>query len=521
MSQIVRERPPDSEAKTGGGLDGLDGGPSIDTSAILDRIWRFFISMRTGLWLILGLGLLSLVGTLLEQAPAGMAADPAAYASWLTRMNLRYGGWTTVFDKLGFFGAFTSVWFKGIMVLLTTSVLACSVNRAPRLWKVATHPRTRMGETFFTHAPLRATIVVPTEPDDTLDDLRGVLKSYRFRTIDDPDDEGSLNLYADRFRWGPFGTVVAHLSFVLILVGFAVSATTGFKDNSVTIAVGSTVQVGHGTGLSIKANAFNDAYYENGSASDYASELVLYKNGAKVLAETIRVNHPMRYDGVSIYQSYFGTAAAMLVKDAAGKTVYQDSVPLQWQSNDGKHSIGEFAMKSQGIGVLVIEAASGENDPAIKAGQVQLEIDKDGQKNPLATIVVDQGKPTTIGGLTYTFERPRQFTGLSVARDSGATFVWLGSALLVIGLYMVFFFPLRRVWVRVRKTSGGSEVLFASTMRKDSAFASQFQQLVEDIQLDAPQLDEMVGDNQLDAPQLHQTVDDNQLDGSPSSTTEK
>jgi len=518
MSQIVHERPPEADADADQGLDGLDGGPSINASDILDRVWRFFISMRTGLWLILGLGLLSLIGTLLEQAPPGMSADPAAYAGWLTKMHLRYGGWTTVFDKLGFFAAFTSIWFKGIMVLLTTSVLACSINRAPRLWKLAVHPRTRMGESFFAHAPLRATVVVPTGPDETLDDVRTVLGSYHYRTIQDPDDQG-LNLYADRFRWGPFGTVMAHLSFVLILVGFFVSATTGFKDNSVTIAVGSTVQVGHGSGLAIKANAFNDAYYEDGSPSDYASELVLYKNGVQVLAETIRVNHPMRFGGVSIYQSYFGTAAAMLVKDAAGKTVYQDSVPLQWQSNDGKHSIGEFIMKSRGLSVLVIDAASGETDPNIKAGQVQLEVDQDGKKDPIATIVVDQGKPTTIGGLTYTFERPKQFTGLSVARDTGAPFVWLGSALLVVGLYLVFFFPLRRVWIKVRKTSEGSEVLFASPMRSDSAFAPQFQQLVDDIQLGGSPSSTTDDDESDGSPSS--TTDDNQLDGTPSSTTEK
>jgi len=480
MSQIVHTRPPESDSDEA--LDGLDSGASINTSDILDRIWRFFISMRTGLWLILGLGLLSLIGTLLEQAPAGMAADPQAYAGWLTRMNLRYGGWTTVFDRLGFFAVFTSIWFKAIMVLLTTSILACSVHRAPRLWKLAVHPHTRMGETFFTHAPLRAGVQVPSGPDAALDDVRTVLGSRRYRVVSDPDGDG-LNLYADRFRWGPFGTVVAHLSFVLILVGFFLSATTGFKDNSVTIPVGSTVQVGHGTGLAIKATAFNDAYYEDGSPSDYASQLVLYKNGAQVLAETIRVNHPMRFGGVSIYQSYFGTAAAMLVKDAAGKTVYREAVPLQWQSDDGKHSIGQFNMKSRGLSVYVIDSASGQVDPDIKAGQVQLEVNQDGKKVPIATQVVDQGKATTIGDLTYTFERPRQFTGLSVAKDTGAIFVWLGSALLVIGFYMVFFFPLRRVWVRVRKTSGGSEILFASTMRRDSAFEPQFHQLVTDIQL--------------------------------------
>src|SRR5450759_4941800 len=198
MSQDLHTRPAENGARES--LDGLDsgGGPSVSTSDVTDRIWRFFISMRTGLWLILTLGLLSLVGTLLAQAPAGMTADPAAYTSWLASIHSKYGGWTPVLDKLGLFSVFSSIWFKGITVLLATSILACSVNRAPRLWKLAFHPRTRMGETFFTHAPLRTSIPMSAGPDTAADNVRKVLASHHFRTTTDADDEG-INLYADRF----------------------------------------------------------------------------------------------------------------------------------------------------------------------------------------------------------------------------------------------------------------------------------------------------------------------------------
>lgn len=485
MSQDTRTRP----AETGGaresidGLDGgADGGPSVSGADVLDRLWRFFISMRTGLILILGLGVLSFIGTMVAQVPPDLRADPAAYASWVTSMQPKYGGWTTVLDKLGFFSIFTSVWFKGMTVLLTTSILACSVNRAPRLWKVAFHPRTRMGETFFTHAALRADILVPTAADQAMDDVREVLKSHRFRTVNDPDDHG-LNLYADRFRWGPFGTVIAHLSFVVILLGFFLSATTGFKDTQFTAPVGSKVEVGHDTGLTVEAKSFNDAYYPDGSPSDYASDLVLYKNGKQVDRQTIRVNQPLSFEGVSFYQSFFGVAASMKVTDAAGKTIYGNAVPLSWASKDGKHSIGMFDLKAQGLSVYVVDAASGKVDPDIKAGQVQLEIHQAGKDDPIATEVVDQGRASTINGLSYTYERSRQFTGLIVARDPGANFVWVGSTLLVLGLFLVFFFPHRRVWVRIRKTSGGTQILCASTMKRDVAFEPRFHQLVTDIQL--------------------------------------
>jgi cytochrome c biogenesis protein len=483
MSQDTRTRPPESGAREPlDGLDGPGGGTGVSASDVLDRIWRFFISMRTGLWLILALGLLSLAGTLLVQVPAGMAADAATHASWVASIHSKYGGWTPVLDKLGLFAVFSSIVFKSITVLLATSVLACSVNRAPRLWKRAFHPRTRMGETFFTHAPLRASILVPAEPDVTADYVRDVLKSHRFRTITETDDEG-MNLYADRFRWGPFGTVIAHLSFVVILVGFFLSATTGFKDTQFIAPVGTTVQVGHGSGLSIQAKSFNDTYYPDGSPKDYVSDLALYKDGVQVAEQMVRVNHPLNSGGLTFYQSFFGQAAAMQVKDAAGKSLYGAAVPLVYSSDDGTHSIGQFAMASKGMSVYVIAPASGKPDPNIQAGQIQLEVHQDGKSDPIATQVVNQGKPTTIAGLTYTFQRTQAFTGLIVAHDPGVNFVWVGSALLVLGLCLVFFFPHRRMWVRIRKTSAGSEILCASTMKRDVAFKPQFDQLITDIQL--------------------------------------
>ncbi len=480
MSQDTRRRLAEPGRRES--LDALDGGPTISGADVLNQLWRFFISMRTGLWLILALGLLSLAGTLLEQTPAETAADPQSYAAWLASIRSRYGGWTPVLDKLGLFAAFTSIWFKAITVLLTTSVLACSVNRAPRLWKLARHPRTRMSQNFFTHAPLKASVLVPAAPDATTDYVREVLKSHRFRTVTDLDEDG-VNLYADRFRWGPFGTVVAHLSFVIILVGFFLSATAGFKDTNVVVAVGSTVQVGHGTGLSVKTMSFNDAYYPDGSPSDYASDLILYKNGVQVDRQTVRVNHPLKSDGVSFYQSFFGEAAAMKVTNSVGTTLYREAVPLVWTSDDGSKSIGQFIVKGKKLAVEIVVPASGKVDPTIKAGQVEVNVFQDGTKGAIATQVVDQNKATTLAGLTYTFERTRQFTGLIVAHDPGVPFVWVGSTLLVLGLYLVFFFPHRRIWARIRRTPGGSEVLCASTLNRDMAFTPKFHQLVTEIEL--------------------------------------
>ncbi len=334
-----------------------------------------------------------------------------------------------------------------------------------------------------THAALRAHIITSDKPEVALEKVRKALHARRFRMINDPSDD-AINLYADRFRWGPFGTVIAHISFVLIVIGVMLSGSTGFKDTQFAAPVGSRVEVGHNSGLSLEAQSFSATYYDDGSPKDYSSEIVLYRGGTPVTSKTLRVNHPMSYGGISFYQSFFGVAASMRVVDANGKQVFGAGVPLIWSSDDGKHSIGQFNIVERAVSVYVISAASGEVDPNIKAGQMQVEIHKAGVQSPVATQVLSQGTPMTIDGLIYTFERTRQFTGLIVARDPGAIFVWIGSVLLVLGTILVFFFPHRRVWVRIRKNKSGSEINIASTKRRDTAFEPQFHEMVTEIQPD-------------------------------------
>jgi cytochrome c biogenesis protein len=349
-----------------------------------------------------------------------------------------------------------------------------------------------MSDSFFAHAALRDHIEVSGSPEIAFADIRRVLKSKRFRVVEDRKN-GELNLYADRFRWGPFGTVMAHLSFILIVIGVMLSGSTGFKDTQFTAPVGTRVPVGHNSGLSLEAQSFNATYYDDGSPKDYSSEIVLYKGDRIVETKTLRVNHPMSFGGISFYQSFFGIAASMKVVDAAGKEVFNAGVPLVWSSEDGKHSIGQFDIVDRDRSVYVISAASGEVDPNIKAGQMQIEVHKTGVNEALATVVLSQGRPFTVDGLTYTFQRTRQFTGLIVAHDPGAPFVWLGSALLVFGTVLVFFFPHRRIWVRVRKVRSGSLIDIASTKKRDNAFEPKFHQIVTEIQPDASLSDNKKG----------------------------
>jgi cytochrome c biogenesis protein len=482
MSQTVRTRAPSRLA--GEPADDLDGGLAISPSDLLGHLWRFFISMRTGLALILGLAVLALMGALLVQAPAGLQGDPQAYATWLDSVRPKYGGWTGVLNTLGLFSVFTSFWFKGTMVLLTTSILACSVNRAPYLWKQATHPRTTMSETFFEHAPLSASVAVPAVPDVALAELRTAFRARHFRTIVERDGD-AIHVYADRFRWGPFGTVIAHLSLVLILLGVLVGSALGFRNEDFTAAIGTKVAVGNGTGLTLEARSFAATYNtENGAPSDYASDLVLYRDGAQVAAQTVRVNQPMEYGGVTFYQSFFGPSADMLVVDSTGREAFSGGVPLAWGSTDRNKNVGRFSLPGAGLTVIVVGVASGEVDAQIKPGQMQLELYRDGAEGtPIATQIVSQGQPATIAGLDFTFVRERQYTGLIVARDPGVPLVWGGALLLVLGVCLVFYFPSRRAWALIRRRPDGSAIAVGAIVHHDVGFESDFRNLVNEVKL--------------------------------------
>jgi cytochrome c biogenesis protein len=436
--------------------------------------------MRVALLLLGALALLTLAGTLLAQAPAEFKGDPRAYADWLDSVRPKYGGWTGILDALGLFSVFSSIWFKGILVLLSASLISCSVRNVPRLWRIATRPRMVMTEAFFARAPHRESITSDVDPRTALDTVRRTFRSHHFRTSIKRDGD-DVHICADRFRWGPFGRIVAHLSFVVVLIGAALSATGGFREEGFAVPVGGKARVGHGTDLTVEARSFSDSYYASGEPRDYASQLVLYENGTPVKSQEVRVNHPMRYGGVSIYQSFFGPAEVIRATDSDGKVLFNRGVPLLYGSSDETHIVGRFSLPEQGLTVFAVAPQSGEVDPRIGAGQTQIEVYRPGSDTPVGFRVLSQGQPARIAGIDFTFVRERQFAGLTVARDPGSSLIWIGSTLLVLGICAVFFFPHRRVRAVVRPRGNSSEIGVAAIRRRDPAFADQFQELAKDI----------------------------------------
>ena len=242
----------DDTPRRRGTTDGLDEALDLSPGRFLHAIYALFYNKAFGLVLILLTGLLSLIGVLLPQKPPNIAGNPERQAAWLDKVRGGTGGWTSILDALGFFSMFSSIPFLVVMGLLAVSIIACTTHRIPVIWKAARHPHVRVKSRFFDVAGLRTRFFTSREPDDALDVIVADARRHGLRVICD-DKEPGRGAYLDRNAWMPFGTVLAHTAFVVIMAGFVVSSLTGFRDERFALTIGYPREVGHGTGLVAEA----------------------------------------------------------------------------------------------------------------------------------------------------------------------------------------------------------------------------------------------------------------------------
>jgi cytochrome c biogenesis protein len=90
------------------------------------------------------------------------------------------------------------------------------------------------------------------------------------------------------------------------VLAYIIGSTLGFRESAFIVAEGDTTEVGYDTGLSLELISFTDSYYDDGTPSDYNSEVVLYKDGVEVARTAIRVNHPLTYEGIAFTNRFSG-----------------------------------------------------------------------------------------------------------------------------------------------------------------------------------------------------------------------
>jgi cytochrome c biogenesis protein len=440
------------------------------------RLVRLLSSIRLAMALILGIALVVLVGTVVDQVPVVMRADPAAYTRWLDVERGKYGSWMGLLQRLDLFNVFHSTVFRGLIALLAVSIVVCTMRRWRSVWVLTFHTRVRMTETFLTHAKFHETMDVAMPAAQAAEQVRKSLSGARYRVRTEAAGT-SVAVFAEKNRFSRFGTFFTHLGLVLILVGAIAGGVWGFKDPQFVVAEGSTKDVGQGTNLAVRLDRFTADYYPDGRPKAYLSDMTVLKDGKVVKQGTVGVNSPLHYGGIAFHESYYGPAAVLKVQDSTGQVIFEGGVPLTLKTADGLRPEGSFELPDQNLLVYVIGPTSGQADSLVPPGEVRLDFYQDYIRVARPGNIV-QGQPTPIGDMTFTFEREGAFTGMQLVKDPGVNLIWVAGGLMIVGMVMLFYLPPRRLWALCKaKDDGSSEVLIGMQGQRDISLAGEFGKL--------------------------------------------
>ena len=391
----------------------------------------------------------------IRQIPDFAFRSATDYAAALDDIHARYdpllgAAMVDVLDRLWVFTIFKSPWFSVALVVLIVSIVVCTLDRTPRLWRGVAEIRVAQPEPFFDPIlPDRA--AMPAVP---VESVRQVLKRTGFHVREETAPDGTRYLYGDRHRYTKLATLLTHLGLILFLIAAAVTARLG-DEQGLVVAEGSslTVQpIGTPGLLLVKNIAFAAPGLDSGQATDYTTDLAVYQDGKQIARKTIRVNDPLSVAGYTFHQNGFGPAPHLELKDAAGETLWDAPVPMTDQVQGLPYATLGVPGRDLGLQLLLDRAEDG-TAVVIALPYRVTGTGTDGQ--PLAQsyeavqIQPGQTRVSQELDLSIGLTNVGEYSLLIAKRDPGQGIVWIAFASLIAGILITFWRPRRRVWTRL------------------------------------------------------------------------
>jgi cytochrome c biogenesis protein len=455
--------------------------------------WRLLTDVRFAVVLIALLALAGLVGTLVRQFPVTAADDPARYAAELAVMHAAWDPLPAgsllveVFDAVGLFSVFSTPWFLLLMTVLVISIICCTLDRTPRLWRAASHVRVEQPATFFDPARDGRAVVEPSAPGaiadgDHVDAVQAAFRRRHFRRQRTAEADGASFVYGDRNQFQKLATLLTHAGLVLFLVAGAVTVAAGFE-TVVFVGEGGTAPVqavGTPGNLLVKNNAFFAPRNADGSFADFSTDLSVYRNGEEIARKTIRVNDPRRTAGFTFHQNTFGPAAELVIRDAAGALVWDGPLLLDDELMGAPQ--GFMTVPGADVGLVAVLSNDATDTPALVLQGVGAADPETGQNDTLFLVAIPMGvttDPEVTVGHAITWAGVGSWTGMVIRNDPGQPIIWSAFGLLIAGLVLTFYFPRRRAWARI--ADGRVQLAFAADRFVDAE--RELGQLVEAVGL--------------------------------------
>jgi cytochrome c biogenesis protein len=418
-------------------------------------LWHLFTSVDFAVFQIIFLALLAVVGMTIKQLPDFAYRSATDYATAMDQLHARYdpvigSGIVDALERLSLFSVFRSPWFSAGLVVLVISIVVCTLDRTPKLWRGVSDIRPVQPEPFFDpRLPDRAAMdgVAP-------DAVRAVLRRTGFHVREATDADGTTFLYGDRHRFTKMATLFTHAGLIMFLVAAAATSRLG-DEQGLVVAEGEslTVQpIGTPGLLLVKNIDFQAPGFDTGKPTDFTTDLAVYQDGQEIARKTIRVNDPLSVAGYTFHQNGFGPAPHLVLHDAAGKVLWDAPVPMTDAVSGRPYASIGIPGRPMGLKLLLDKQADGTGVLIAIPYRVSGTAPDGSPIEDLYQAVELQRGDTRVSqdlDLSIGLSDFGEFTLLIAKRDPGQGLVWVAFGLLIAGITITFYRPRRRVWTRI------------------------------------------------------------------------
>ena len=445
-------------------------------------IWKFFISVKLTVSLLLTLAATSIIGTLIPQN-----ASPEAYFQKFGPFLYR------LFDLLNIFDMYHSWWFQLLLLLLTCNIIACSVERLSSTWKIIFPKKTSFKRSIFEKIKQNEQFTDRRTPEKLEPAFTAVIQKAFGAPYIERTDTG-LTIFAEKWRWTRLGVYIVHISILFMIVGAMIGSLFGFTgfvnipegERSDRVQLRNSNQV-QPLGFEIQNNDFQVSFYPNGTPKEFRSNLTIRENNQDILSRDIIVNDPLRYKGISIFMASYGEIAP---ERPPAPAISPDDIQLSFRVNASgmvykrKAEIGKPLDIPEGMGKFVLmefrESAAfmGQNigqalvgiltPPGGQPVEVTLPIhfpkfDRMRRGNVVISVVHQhkheqtQQKPEDI----------RYYSGLEVVKDPGVWVVYTGFIIMIVGILITFFMSHQQVCIDISKKGQKSHIRVVGKANKN------------------------------------------------------